>query len=214
MKITDIVSISPVIPVLAIENLEHAVPLAKALHAGGMRVLEITLRTSCAIEAIAAIKHHVPEAILGAGTVVDGRQIEACLSAGCDFLVSPGTTDALLIEAQQRKINFLPGVSTLSEALRARSYGFCVLKFFPAMALGGIATLQAWQGPMPALKFCPTGGVGEDNFGAFLALANVVCVGGSWMAPQKLIARQDWPAISALAKATMEKARNHGALPA
>ncbi len=200
-KIDKILRSAPVMPVMVIEQLDDAVPLANALVNAGLPVLEITLRTACAVDAIRAIRQALPNAIVGAGTVLNERDIQRCLEAGAEFLVSPGATDNLLKAAKQMQANLLPGVATVSEAMRAAEYGFEHLKLFPAEAVGGVALLKSIAGPLPHLKFCPTGGISVNNAAQYLALENVLCVGGSWMASKELVSTQQWDRIAELARA-------------
>jgi 2-dehydro-3-deoxyphosphogluconate aldolase/(4S)-4-hydroxy-2-oxoglutarate aldolase len=199
MDIADIAARAPVIPVLTIERLADAVPLARALVKGGLPVLEITFRTRVALEALAAIAREVPEAIVGAGTVLDEQQVRQALGAGARFGVSPGCTPALAQTVRAAGLPFLPGVQTVSEALAAREQGFSLLKFFPADAAGSTGWLKAVAAPLAGLRFCPTGGVGIETAPAYLALANVACVGGSWVAPRDAVAAGDWSRIERLA---------------
>jgi len=199
---TDIAAIAaraPVIPVLTIERLADAVPLARSLVKGGLPVLEITFRTGVAVEALAAIARAVPEAIVGAGTVLDERQLRQAIDAGAQFGVSPGCTAALAQAVTASGLPFLPGVQTVSEALAAREHGFSLLKFFPADTAGGTGWLKAVAAPLAGLRFCPTGGIGLSTAPAYLALANVACVGGSWVAPRDAVAAGDWSRIEHLA---------------
>ncbi|HZY56076.1 MAG TPA: bifunctional 4-hydroxy-2-oxoglutarate aldolase/2-dehydro-3-deoxy-phosphogluconate aldolase [Reyranella sp.] len=199
---TDIAAIAaraPVIPVLTIERLADAVPLARALVKGGLPVLEITFRTGVAVEALAAIARAVPEAIVGAGTVLDERQLRQAINAGAQFGVSPGCTAALAQAVRASGLPFLPGVQTVSEALAAREQGFSLLKFFPADTAGGTGWLKAVAAPLAGLRFCPTGGIGLSTAPAYLALANVACVGGSWVAPRDAVAAGDWSRVEQLA---------------
>ena len=199
---TDIAAIAaraPVIPVLTIERLADAVPLARALVKGGLPVLEITFRTGVAVEALAAIARAVPEAIVGAGTVLDERQLRQAIDAGAQFGVSPGCTAALAQAVTASGLPFLPGVQTVSEALAAREHGFSLLKFFPADTAGGTGWLKAVAAPLAGLRFCPTGGIGLSTAPTYLALANVACVGGSWVAPRDAVAAGDWSRIEHLA---------------
>ena len=200
---TDIAAIAaraPVIPVLTIERLADAVPLARSLVKGGLPVLEITFRTGVAVEALAAIARAVPEAIVGAGTVLDERQLRQAIDAGAQFGVSPGCTAALAQAVRASGLPFLPGVQTVSEALAAREHGFSLLKFFPADTAGGTGWLKAVAAPLAGLRFCPTGGIGLSTAPAYLALANVACVGGSWLTPADKLASSDWAGIEALAR--------------
>ncbi|MFC3034076.1 bifunctional 4-hydroxy-2-oxoglutarate aldolase/2-dehydro-3-deoxy-phosphogluconate aldolase [Pseudoalteromonas fenneropenaei] len=200
MSIETILSAAPVVPVVVIDNLEDAAPLAKALYAGGLKALEITLRTPVAAEAVKLMKQAVPEAYVGTGTVVDKATFQASVAAGADFMVSPGVTDELIELAKSTDIPFLPGAATPSEVMRLAAHGFKYLKFFPAEAAGGAPMLKSIGGPLPQVKFCPTGGISLDTAPTYLALNNVVCVGGTWMLDKQLIANKDWQAIEALAK--------------
>jgi 2-dehydro-3-deoxyphosphogluconate aldolase/(4S)-4-hydroxy-2-oxoglutarate aldolase len=204
MSIENILTSAPVVPVVVIENLEDAVPLAKALYNGGLKALEITLRTPVAAEAVKLMKEAVPEAYVGTGTVIDKSTFEASVAAGADFMVSPGVNDELLALAKETDIPFLPGAATPSEVMNLASHGFKFLKFFPAEAAGGAPMLKSIGGPLPQVKFCPTGGISLATAPKYLALNNVVCVGGTWMLDKKLIANKDWQAIEALAKQASE----------
>jgi len=191
----------PVIPILTIDAVEQAVPLAQALVRGGLDVMEVTLRTPVALEAIREIGRHVPEALLGAGTVLNRTDLAAALEAGAKFIVTPGLTDGLLDALLDAGVPLLPGVASASEVMRALDVGLTRFKFFPAEAAGGPASLSAFQGPFAMAKFCPTGGVSAANAAAYLLLPNVLCVGGSWVAPASAIGSGDWPRITALARA-------------
>jgi 2-dehydro-3-deoxyphosphogluconate aldolase/(4S)-4-hydroxy-2-oxoglutarate aldolase len=199
MNIAAIAARAPVIPVLTIERLAEAVPLARALVKGGLPVLEITFRTGVALEALAAIAREVPDAVVGAGTVLDETQLRQAIDAGARFGVSPGCTAALANAVRASGLPFLPGVQTVSEALAAREQGFRLLKFFPADTAGGTGWLKALGAPLSGLRFCPTGGIGIETAPAYLALANVACVGGSWVAPRDAVAAGDWSRIERLA---------------
>lgn len=199
MDMATIAALAPVVPVLTIERVGDAVPLARALVRGGIPALEVTLRTEAALEAIARIAAEVPEAVVGAGTVRSPQQLEAARGAGARFAVSPGCTATLLQAARETGTAFLPGVQTVSEAMALADWGYRLLKLFPADAAGGMRWLQAVRGPLPELQFCPTGGVGADTAPAFLLLANVACVGGSWLAPRDAVAAGDWERIERLA---------------
>lgn len=190
---------APVIPVIVLNEVVHAVPLARALLAGGIRMLEITLRTSCALACIAHIARDVPQAVVGAGTVRNAADVRAAKEAGARFLVSPGYTPALGQAARAAGLPLLPGVATGSEIMAALDDGYTELKFFPALQAGGVAMLKAWSGPFGEVHFCPTGGITAANARDFLALPNVACVGGSWLVPADALARQDWAAITQLA---------------
>ena len=190
----------PVIPVVTIEDAAAAVPMARALLAGGISVIEITLRTPAAIEALRRIFGEVEGVVAGAGTVLDRRQAEASVAAGAAFLVSPGATQALIDAADELPVPLLPGVATASEAMAARERGLTRLKFFPAEAAGGIAMLKALHGPLGDLVFCPTGGIDLAKAPAYLALPNVACVGGSWLTPRKAMDEGSFETIAALAR--------------
>ncbi|WP_425065823.1 bifunctional 4-hydroxy-2-oxoglutarate aldolase/2-dehydro-3-deoxy-phosphogluconate aldolase [Reyranella sp.] len=190
---------APVIPVLTIETPETAVPLARALVRGGLPVLEITLRTAMALEALRTIVAEVPDAIVGAGTVLNPAQLDLVQRAGARFAVSPGCTEALARVARSSGIPFLPGVQTVSEAMALAELGFQVLKFFPADAAGGLTWIKAVGAPLANLRFCPTGGITAETAPAYLALANVACVGGSWVAPRVAVATGDWQSVERLA---------------
>jgi 2-dehydro-3-deoxyphosphogluconate aldolase/(4S)-4-hydroxy-2-oxoglutarate aldolase len=191
----------PVVPVLTIDAVHTALPLAQALVAGGLPVLEITLRTPAALEIIRAIGGEVEGAVVGAGTVLTPAQYRDAVAAGARFVVSPGATPALLDVAEASSVPFLPGALTSSEVMRLLERGYGCLKFFPAEPAGGVAYLQAVAGPLPAARFCPTGGIDAKLAPAYLALPNVVCIGGSWVAPRAAVAAEDWPAITRLASA-------------
>lgn len=201
----EIFSQGPVVPVMVIQKLEHAVPLAKALVAGGIKVLEITLRTAVAIDAIRAISSEVRDALVGAGTVTSPRDIKAVSEAGAVFAISPGLTPALLDAANQGPIALVPGIWTISELMTGLDRGYTHFKFFPAEAAGGIKTLQAMAGPFPHVTFCPTGGISPANYRDYLSLANVACVGGSWLVPGDAVEQADWQRITALASEAVTK---------
>ncbi|MHB8987368.1 MAG: bifunctional 4-hydroxy-2-oxoglutarate aldolase/2-dehydro-3-deoxy-phosphogluconate aldolase [Desulfobulbia bacterium] len=190
----------PVVPVMVIKDLAHAVPLARALVAGGIRVLEITLRTPVAVEAIREIARAVPEAVVGAGTVASAEDLAAVSEAGAVFAISPGLTPELLDAANQGDIGLIPGIATVSELMAGLQRGYDHFKFFPAEAAGGIPMLKAIGGPFSKVVFCPTGGISVENYREYLALGNVACVGGSWVAPPEAVARGDWGLISQLAR--------------
>jgi 2-dehydro-3-deoxyphosphogluconate aldolase / (4S)-4-hydroxy-2-oxoglutarate aldolase len=195
-SIDDIMKASPVIPVIVVKSLDSAVPLAKALVQGGLRVLEITLRTPVALAAIRKIKAEVPEAIVGAGTVIDLKTLDEAIESGAQFLVSPGTTEALLDAALDTRVPILPGAATPTEVMRLLDRGIREMKFFPAEAAGGVAMLKSIAGPLPQATFCPTGGINPENAREYLTLDNVACVGGSWMAPAELIDTGNWSEIT------------------
>ncbi|MBB4685007.1 bifunctional 4-hydroxy-2-oxoglutarate aldolase/2-dehydro-3-deoxy-phosphogluconate aldolase [Amycolatopsis jiangsuensis] len=196
---TDLLTLSPVMPVVVIDDADDAVPTARALLAGGVGVIELTLRTPAALAAIERVAVEVPDIVVGAGTVTSEEQAKLAASAGAQFLVTPGCTDALLDAAFATGLPFLPGASTVSEALRLAERGLTALKFFPAEASGGTAFLKSIAGPLPDLRFCPTGGVTPDSARSYLALPNVGCVGGSWLTPEKLLSTKDFDEVRNLA---------------
>ena len=200
----DVLRQGPVVPVMVIHRLEHAVPLANALVAGGIRVLEITLRTPVAIEAIRAIAREVPGAMVGAGTVIRGEELDAVAAAGAVFAISPGLTVELLEAANRGPIPLIPGIATVSELMSGMACGYDHFKFFPAGPAGGVKMLQAFAGPFPRVTFCPTGGISAANYREYLALENVACVGGSWIAPQGAMNQGDWAKITELARTAVE----------
>ena len=201
MDIRSVLAASPVMPVIVLEEVAHAVPLARALVAGGIRVLEVTLRTPVALDCMRAIAAEVPEALLGAGTVLSAADLDAAAKAGAVFAISPGASPALLQAARTSPIPFLPAVMTPSDVITAMDAGFDTFKLFPAAQAGGMAMLKALGGPFPQARFCPTGGIDAASAAAFLALPNVACVGGSWLCPAELVRAGDWDAITALARA-------------
>lgn len=200
MTIEEILSTGPVLPVVVIDDPARAVPLARALAAGGLRAIEITLRTRAAMEAVRAIAREVPEAIPGVGTVVKTSDFEAAAAAGARFAISPGATPPLLEAGRRSGLPYLPAVATPSEVMQAMEAGLSSCKFFPAAELGGVATLKALAGPFPEMRFCPTGGIRADDAASYLALSNVICVGGSWVAPREAIERGDFALIERLAR--------------
>ena len=196
----DMMRLAPVIPVLTIDDPDRGVALARALVAGGLPVLEITLRTANALAAISAICADVPGAVVGAGTILEPDHIKAAVEAGATFLVSPGMTPKLLLAAVASPVPFLPGIATASEAMCLMDHGFRALKFFPAEAAGGAKMLSSLAGPLGDLRFCPTGGIDAAKAPGYLALKNVVCVGGSWMVPADVSAARDYAQIEAMAR--------------
>lgn len=196
----DVMHDAPVIPVIVLQDPQHAVPLARALAAGGIRMLEVTLRTPVALECIERIAKEVPEAVAGAGTIRSAADAQAAALAGARFGVSPGYTRAVGKACHDLGMPLLPGVATGSEIMMAQEDGYQQLKFFPALQAGGAPMLKAWQGPFGEVKFCPTGGIHAGNAAEFLALANVACVGGSWIVPADAIAQKDWARIETLAR--------------
>jgi 2-dehydro-3-deoxyphosphogluconate aldolase / (4S)-4-hydroxy-2-oxoglutarate aldolase len=200
MNIRNILALAPVIPVLTIEKLEHAVPLARALCAGGLRVLEVTLRTSAGLPAIEAMRKAVPDAVVGVGTLARPEDFTQSANAGAQFGVSPGLTMALAEAARTVNFPLLPGIMTPSELIAGLGWGFTTFKLFPAQQAGGIGMLKAMGGPFPDVVFCPTGGITRATAPDFLELPNVACVGGSWIAPNEKIRAGDWKAIEELAR--------------
>ena len=200
MKTTDLIAHGPVLPVIVLQREADAVPMAEALLAGGVRVLEITLRTPAALAGMAAIAKALPEAIVGAGTLRSPADVRAARDAGCVFGVSPGYTRALGQACEEAGLPLLPGVATASEVIAAQADGLDFLKFFPATAAGGVPMLKALAGPFPDVRFCPTGGVTPSNATDFLGLSNVVVCGGSWLTPADAVAAGDWARITRLAR--------------
>ncbi|MDO9424266.1 MAG: bifunctional 4-hydroxy-2-oxoglutarate aldolase/2-dehydro-3-deoxy-phosphogluconate aldolase [Methylobacter sp.] len=202
----DVLNAGPVMPVMVIQNLEDAVPLAKALVAGGIKVLEITLRTPIALDAIRLISQEVEGAIVGAGTITTPEQLKAAEEAGAVFAISPGLTPKLLAAAQAGNIALIPGIATLSELMLGMEYGLDHFKFFPAEAAGGIPMLKSIAGPVPGVTFCPTGGISPENYNSYLQLSNVACVGGSWLVPADVVKAKNWAKVTELAKQTIDRA--------
>ncbi len=196
VTIKEVMTTSPVMPVMVINQLDQAVPLAKALVDGGLKVLEITLRTPVALDAIRKIKAEVPGAIVGAGTIINTDTLQQAIDAGAEFIVSPGVTDRVIDAAIASGVPILPGVITPSEVMKLLEKGITAMKFFPAEAAGGIPMLKSIGAPLPQVTFCPTGGVNPKNAPEYLALSNVACVGGSWMAPADLVDAGDWAEIT------------------
>lgn len=192
--------LTPVLPVVVIDDAASAIPLAEALLAGGIDAIEITLRTPAALDAIRAVSNQIPKMTVAAGTVLSAEDLQRAQDAGAQFAVSPGATPALLSAAQDSRIPLLPGVATASDIMLGLEFGLEFFKFFPAATSGGIEMLKAFAGPFASLRFCPTGGINLQNASAYLALENVVCVGGSWVTPASLIEHKDWKGIERLAK--------------
>ncbi|MFJ7072891.1 bifunctional 4-hydroxy-2-oxoglutarate aldolase/2-dehydro-3-deoxy-phosphogluconate aldolase [Streptomyces sp. NPDC098781] len=197
---TSVLDLAPVVPVVVVDDPSDAVPLARALVDGGLPAIEVTLRTPAALEAIRAVAEAVPEAVVGAGTVITPEQVTLAVEAGAGFLVSPGWTDLLLEAMRASGVPCLPGVSTASEVVALLERGVREMKFFPAEAAGGTAYLKSLYGPLPQARFCPTGGIGPASAPGYLALPNVGCVGGSWMLPADAVAARDWGRVEALAR--------------
>jgi 2-dehydro-3-deoxyphosphogluconate aldolase/(4S)-4-hydroxy-2-oxoglutarate aldolase len=200
MKLAEIVAATSVMPVMVIDRIDDAVPLAQALVEGGIRVLEITLRTEAGLEAVKRIRQEVPGAIVGVGTISSPQLLEASIEAGAAFGVSPGTPPTLLKAIVASGLPFFPGVATMTEVMQVMESGLTVMKFFPAVAAGGVKMLESFAGPFPQVEFCPTGGINAANAPEFFKLKNVVCVGGSWLTPKNLIANGDWAGITRLAQ--------------
>jgi len=194
----------PIVPVIVIKKIEQAVPLAKALVNGGIKVLEVTLRTECAVDAIRLIAQEVPEAIVGAGTVINAKQLADVSQAGAQFAISPGLTDELLAAAVQGNIPLIPGISTVSELMLGMNYGLKEFKFFPAEANGGVKALKAIAGPFSQVRFCPTGGISLANYRDYLALESVLCIGGSWIVPEDALNTGNYEKITQLAQEAIQ----------
>lgn len=205
MSVSEMIGEQKVLPVVVIENEEQALGLAQALLEGGINVIEITLRNAYGVKAIEVIKQKFPEMVVLAGTVNLPAQMIAVVKAGVDAIISPGITENLLKTAKQQNIPYLPGVGTASEVMLALEYGLSECKLFPATVVGGIGALKAFNGPFGGMRFCPTGGVSPSNYEDFLALPNVMCVGGSWIAPSKMVEAGDWAGITALCKEITDK---------
>jgi 2-dehydro-3-deoxyphosphogluconate aldolase/(4S)-4-hydroxy-2-oxoglutarate aldolase len=208
LTIKEIMTISPIVPVMVINNVEYAVPLAKALVKGGLKVLEITLRTPAALESIRRIKAEVPDAIVGAGTIINIETLNQAIEAGAQFIVSPGTTDKLIDAALATGVPLLPGIANPSDAMRLLEKGITAMKFFPAEAAGGIPMLKSIGAPIPQITFCPTGGVSQKNVKAYYDLPNVACVGGSWMCAANLVDAENWDEITRLSAEAIQLATN------
>jgi 2-dehydro-3-deoxyphosphogluconate aldolase/(4S)-4-hydroxy-2-oxoglutarate aldolase len=202
-QIQAILAASPLVPVITIQDPAQALPLCEALVAGGIRVLEITLRTEHGLKAIEQVRQNLPDAWVGAGTVCTPAQYRDVVSAGAQFVISPGVTEALLELGAQAPVPLLPGVATVSELMMGYALGYREFKFFPAEVAGGTAALKAMAGPFPDVAFCPTGGIGPANAGDYLALANVRAVGGSWLTPADAVAAGDWQKIRELARSSL-----------
>ncbi|GAA8268466.1 bifunctional 4-hydroxy-2-oxoglutarate aldolase/2-dehydro-3-deoxy-phosphogluconate aldolase [Helicobacter pylori] len=202
-KIIEVLQISPIIPVVVIENIKDAVPLAQSLVEGGIPIIEVTLRSSCALEAIELIAKNVPKMRVGVGTILNPTQLEQAQNRGAEFLISPGLTIKLLEYAKKKDMPLIPGVSSSSEVMQALELGYSALKFFPAEYCGGVKLLNAFNGPFKGVKFCPTGGISADNMHSYLNLENVLCVGGSWLTPKNLIQNKEWDKITEICKRSL-----------
>ncbi len=202
-KIIEVLQISPIIPVVVIEDIKDAVPLAQSLVEGGIQIIEVTLRSSCALETIELIAKNVPKMRVGAGTILNPTQLEQAQNRGAEFLISPGLTIKLLEYAKKKDMPLIPGVSSSSEVMQALELGYNALKFFPAEYCGGVKLLNAFNGPFKGVKFCPTGGISADNMHSYLNLENVLCVGGSWLTPKNLIQNKEWDKITEICKRSL-----------
>ncbi|GAA7080338.1 bifunctional 4-hydroxy-2-oxoglutarate aldolase/2-dehydro-3-deoxy-phosphogluconate aldolase [Helicobacter pylori] len=202
-KIIEVLQISPIVPVVVIENIKDAVPLAQSLIEGGIQIIEVTLRSSCALEAIELIAKNVPKMRVGAGTILNPTQLEQAQNRGAEFLISPGLTIKLLEYAKKKDMPLIPGASSSSEVMQALELGYSALKFFPAEYCGGVKLLNAFNGPFKEVKFCPTGGISADNMRSYLNLENVLCVGGSWLTPKNLIQNKEWDKITEICKRSL-----------
>ena len=196
----EIFAMGPIVPVLVIKNVEDALPIAKALLAAGIKVLEVTLRTPAALDVIKIIAQELPEACIGAGTVTNREMLQRCEDAGAKFAISPGLTKDLLQAGNEGSIALIPGISSISEMMDGIDYGYDHLKFFPAEASGGVKAIQSIGGPFPDIRFCPTGGINLSNVSNYLALPNVSCCGGSWLVTDEIVKNKDWSKITELAK--------------
>ncbi|GAA6907520.1 bifunctional 4-hydroxy-2-oxoglutarate aldolase/2-dehydro-3-deoxy-phosphogluconate aldolase [Helicobacter pylori] len=202
-KIIEVLQISPIVPVVVVEDIKDAVPLAQSLIEGGIQIIEVTLRSSCALEAIELIAKNVPKMHVGAGTILNPTQLEQAQNRGAEFLISPGLTIKLLEYAKKKDMPLIPGVSSSSEVMQALELGYNALKFFPAEYCGGVKLLNAFNGPFKGVKFCPTGGISADNMHSYLNLENVLCVGGSWLTPKNLIQNKEWDKITEICKRSL-----------
>ncbi len=202
-KIIEVLQISPIVPVVVVENIKDAVPLAQSLIEGGIHIIEVTLRSSCALEAIELIAKNVPKMRVGVGTILNPTQLEQAQNRGAEFLISPGLTIKLLEYAKKKDMPLIPGVSSSSEVMQALELGYSALKFFPAEYCGGVKLLNAFNGPFKGVKFCPTGGISADNMRSYLNLENVLCVGGSWLTPKNLIQNKEWDKITEICKRSL-----------
>ncbi|WRD68155.1 bifunctional 4-hydroxy-2-oxoglutarate aldolase/2-dehydro-3-deoxy-phosphogluconate aldolase [Helicobacter pylori] len=202
-KIIEVLQISPIVPVVVIEDVKDTVPLAQSLVEGGIHIIEVTLRSSYALEAIELIAKNVPKMRVGAGTILNPTQLEQAQNRGAEFLISPGLTIKLLEYAKKKDMPLIPGVSSSSEVMQALELGYSALKFFPAEYCGGVKLLNAFNGPFKGVKFCPTGGISADNMHSYLNLENVLCVGGSWLTPKNLIQNKEWDKITEICKRSL-----------
>ena len=208
MSSADVFAQGPVVPVLVVKDVAHAVPMAEALMEGGIKVLEVTLRTPAALDVIAEIANKLPEAVIGAGTVTTPHQLQEVINAGAKFAISPGLTSRLLDAGAESDIALIPGTASISELMLGLDHGYTHFKFFPAEASGGVKALKAISGPFPDVVFCPTGGISPSNYLDYLALPNIQCVGGSWLVPEDALQSGDWKRITELAKQAVDGAKS------
>ncbi|WP_019027877.1 bifunctional 4-hydroxy-2-oxoglutarate aldolase/2-dehydro-3-deoxy-phosphogluconate aldolase [Colwellia piezophila] len=203
----DLFNMGPIVPVLVINKVEEALPIAEALLAAGVRVLEVTLRTPAALDVISIIAKELPEAIIGSGTVTNRQQLQQSYDAGAKFAISPGLTKDLLQAGNDGKIALIPGISSISDLMDGADHGYDHLKFFPAEASGGVNAIKAIGGPFPNIRFCPTGGININNIANYLALPNVVCCGGSWLVTSDIVENKNWSEITRLAKQVLAQVK-------
>ncbi|TKB44832.1 bifunctional 4-hydroxy-2-oxoglutarate aldolase/2-dehydro-3-deoxy-phosphogluconate aldolase [Thalassotalea mangrovi] len=208
IKPQQIFAMGPIVPVLVIENVDDAIPIAKALMAGGIKVLEVTLRTDNALQVIQKIADELPEAMVGAGTVTNPQTLQAAEQAGAKFAISPGMTKELLEASGKSTIPLIPGIASISELMTGIDAGLDHFKFFPAEAIGGAKSIKSIAGPFPDIRFCPTGGINESNMGNYLSLKNVSCIGGSWLVPDEAVANKDWQQITEITKKALAQAHS------
>lgn len=201
----DLMQLTPIVPVMVIDDLDDALPMATALLNAGISLFEVTLRTDVALEAIRLLRKEIPAATVGVGTVTNPEELAAAAAAGAQFAISPGITDELLVAAKAGDMPLIPGIATISELMQAKALGYTHFKFFPAEASGGVAMLKSIAGPFPNVRFCPTGGIHQGNYRDYLALNNVLCVGGSWILPADAIQAKDWAAIEKLSKDAVQQ---------
>lgn len=207
MSSAEVFAQGPVVPVLVVNDVAHAVPMAEALIEGGIKVLEVTLRTPAALDVISEIATKLPDAVIGAGTVTNPQQLQQVIDAGAKFAISPGLTSRLLEAGAESNIALIPGIASISELMLGLDFGYTHFKFFPAEASGGVKALKAISGPFPDVVFCPTGGISPTNYLDYLALPSIQCVGGSWLVPEDALQSGDWQRITGLAKQAVEGAK-------
>jgi len=207
MRAEEVMKVSPIVPVIAIDEVEDALPLAKALFEGGIKIMEITLRTEAGLKAIEIISKEMPEMNVGAGTVLNASDFNKAVTHGAQFVFSPGISEELMTVSRELNIPLIPGVASASEVMLAQNNGFMYCKLFPATVVGGVGALKAFGGPFPQMKFCPTGGVSLNNVREFLTLSNVLCAGGSWIVPKEAMIAKDFKKITQLASEAIESVR-------